>query len=680
MWWNKPQRFVQYNLQEKDTGLMDPEVIAAASERMNASGVVINVAGDVAYYNTEVPYHTVNQCLPRDRDLFGEIVDAHHARNMKVVGRLSCGLLTDEVYHQNPSWVMRKPDKTPVIMGEQRPGLWNLMYSYCVNSSYVEEVTIPAVLEVLERYPLDGVFLCGMFAAPCWCDACKEKYRNKYGRELPADPRQFEPGWLKSCEAEKLQLLRNTLKEHFPEVPFIAYYHPFKVEMGENQLIKTDAYSIKDCQQMGNLILEEAQDILTLGKRDIQCRILPLLRTKVGTCFNERRPVGLIHSAPGLEWRHVDVPEEEYIFWASQVILAGGQLWYSLTGFAEAMYDRRVIATVSELNKKAEKALQVMENSQSGGEVLILCAGERELRGWACSLAEAHIDFDLMPANEYDYETLEKYKLVIVPSCTGLNGYAVEKLIEYISKGGKVIVEGTNEFSLGAWKPLFGISHLIVESEEQQAAYLRIEDESAYIRQALGDTELIPLRGAVGFIKTVGEDVDTILSWVPPFAPAKYICFPPDRASLPTKRTRSPMVLRKNHGKGQVMMIACNISQIADQYGMKDHFDFIIATVKGMMGERAVDVEAPRQVISTVFKNDNGYVVHLLNGVGERPLREFVTCKDICVSIAQEADHKICGVRAELSGTELPYEVKNGRIYVELPELYDWEILHFRFQ
>lgn len=178
----EPQRFVQYNLQEKDTELMNPASMAAASEKMNASGIVINVAGDVAYYNTKVPYHTANRYLPRERDLLGEVVEAHHARGMKVIGRLSCGLMTDEVYHHNPSWVMRKPDKTPVLMGEQRPGLRNLMYSYCVNSSYVEKVTIPAILEVLERYPLDGVFLCGMFAAPCWCDACRKNIRLDMGK------------------------------------------------------------------------------------------------------------------------------------------------------------------------------------------------------------------------------------------------------------------------------------------------------------------------------------------------------------------------------------------------------------------------------------------------------------------------------------------------------------------
>lgn len=471
-------------------------------------------------------------------------------------------------------------------------------------------------------------------------------------------------------------MLRDTLKKYAPEVPFIAYYHPFKVEMGENQLIKTKAYSIRDCLQMGELILEDAQDILTLGTKQIQCRILPLLRTKVGTCFHERRPVGLIHSAPGLEWRHVDVPEEEFVFWASQVILAGGQLWFSLTGFEEAMYDRRVIATISELNAKAEKALRIMENSHSASEVLILCAGERELRGWACCLAESHIDFDLMPAGEYNYDTLEKYRLVIVP-----DGRGIVRLIEYMSGGGNLIVEGASELELSPWKSIFGIDDLIVESEQQEAAYLRIEDPSGFVCRNLGDTELIPLRGSIGLIKSVGADVDVILSWVPPFAPAKYICFPPDRASLPVKRTKSPLLMQKGFESGRIMLCACKISQLADQYGMKDHFDLMAAMVKELTGTQKVEIAAPRQVLSTVFTDNGGdYVIHLLNGIGERPLRESVVCKDISVSVTKENGREICGVYAGFSGKELAYEVKDDRICVVLPELYDWEMLCFRFR
>ena len=62
-WWYKQQRIVQYNLQMKDTPLMDPEKIARETAEMGANVAVINAADSVVWYQTEVPYQKVNPHL-----------------------------------------------------------------------------------------------------------------------------------------------------------------------------------------------------------------------------------------------------------------------------------------------------------------------------------------------------------------------------------------------------------------------------------------------------------------------------------------------------------------------------------------------------------------------------------------------------------------------------------------
>ena len=49
LWWHRPLRVIQYNLQVKDTARMVPEQLAAETEEMAANVVVINMGGIYAW-------------------------------------------------------------------------------------------------------------------------------------------------------------------------------------------------------------------------------------------------------------------------------------------------------------------------------------------------------------------------------------------------------------------------------------------------------------------------------------------------------------------------------------------------------------------------------------------------------------------------------------------------------
>ena len=65
LWWQKPLRVIQTNLQVKDTPLMDPEKIAADIEALGGNALVMNVGGIYAWYPTRLSYHTLNPYLPK---------------------------------------------------------------------------------------------------------------------------------------------------------------------------------------------------------------------------------------------------------------------------------------------------------------------------------------------------------------------------------------------------------------------------------------------------------------------------------------------------------------------------------------------------------------------------------------------------------------------------------------
>lgn len=672
--WETPERIVQYNLQVADTPLMDAKKIAKQSENMHATSVMINMAGDYAWYPTKVPFHTQNEFLPEGKDLLKDLIQEHHQRNIKIIGRLSCGMVTDQVYHQNPSWVMRDIERKPVLMGEERPGPWSLMYGFCINSSYVDEVIIPALEECLKKYGIDAIFLCGLFAAPCWCDNCRRLYHNKYGKELPEDPKLFEPGWLDFCQKRRLKQIEQVIEKGNPDIPFIHYYHPFAVDMGNTMDMAIEMDDVETIREMKGLQLEEAQDIISVGRSKLQSHLLPTIRMKM--CQNNgsgNQTIGLIHSAPGLDWRHIDIPETEYCFWCAQVIASGAQIGYSLTGFPDAMYDKRILKSIIKLNKMAEKTAPVIMQAKRYANVLIVCNAEKPATGWATALAESHKEYDLVQESLLEQQKLESYQLIIIPYDVTVNSQMAKRLEVYVAQGGNLFVEGTNNEKLEPIKDLLGIEGIIVESEELEATYLRIQSEMGFLEEEIKDTELLPLKGRVGFYKE-NPDVKKLLTWVPTFAPTKFIAFPPDRASLCTKRTEVPMLTTREYGKGRSTYFSFHVSDLVVDYGLKDISDLLKSCFNKALNEE-IRIKAPSQIISYTYKTNSGFAVFFINGIGSRPLKEVIPCTGIVLQFRKSEKKKIKSVYLVMEDEPIPWKENGEFVEILMPVLMDWSMI-----
>lgn len=184
LWWQKPLRVIQPNLQIKDTAQIDPERLASQMEEMGANTMVFNVGGIYAWYTSQVPHHHVNEFLPTEFDLLHEVIEACHRRNIRFVARFDFSKAEDRVYQQKPQWFVRKADRQPEIIGVKRPGEWSLLMSTCANSAYRNEaVAIPVLAEVLDRYDIDGIFFNNPQYALCECETCRQKYKLTYWKD-----------------------------------------------------------------------------------------------------------------------------------------------------------------------------------------------------------------------------------------------------------------------------------------------------------------------------------------------------------------------------------------------------------------------------------------------------------------------------------------------------------------
>ncbi|MCU6792880.1 hypothetical protein OB236_12195 [Paenibacillus sp. WQ 127069] len=676
LWWQMPLRIIQFNLQLKDAPLMDAEKIACESEEMGANVITINAGGIAAWYPSKVKFHHVNEYMPDGRDILREILDACHARNIKVIARFDFAMAEDYIYHQNPQWFARKPDGSLISRGNDRPGLWRRLYLTCINNGFQnEEVGLAVINEILDNYnDVDGIFWNGGYSTPCWCGVCQEKYLKKYGKQIPEHASDFESDWLASCNTECTQKYWDLMRTKAPDKLFTRYYFPFKLDLGSNMTLPAD--NINERSKTGNMLCTEAQDVLSLGQKNLPEWSEPAIRMKMGrTIEGLPSPIGIIHTCPGMDWRHVGLPVPEFLYWSAQVKANGGAHWSTLTGFCDTIEDKRILDGVTQLNRMIKKVEDDMDEAKCVSQVLLLCDDGTYVQGWADGLLSNHIEFDMMAHYQFDLEKMKRYPVVVIPKGFAFPEEAGRLFEEYVAGGGHLVVEGTSGTELSPILHLLGVKGQVVCSEQMVATYQRIEPAGNVLRTRLGETNLVPLRGRIGLC-VPKSDVEIYATWVPPFAPADSVGAPPERASLPAAQTQVPLCLISKFKNGKVMYLPYEPGRLFKEYGIDDFCLLIGAYIDIMLGEKKqLEVDAPHGVQISAFKKDNLYLLHFVNGVGQRPLKENIPCHNIKFSLKLESNQQVKDVSARISGQVVSYEVSNGILTVKLAELGVWDMV-----
>jgi hypothetical protein len=382
--------------------------------------------------------------------------------------------------------------------------------------------------------------------------------------------------------------------------------------------------------------------------------------------------------SPGMDWRHVGLPAAELLYWSAQVAAHGGQYWATLTGVCDTNTDKRMLGALSQINGMIKKIEEDMDGAVTAAKVLLLC-DDKHMFGWADALFRSHVEFDVMTDYQFDAGIIARYPVVIIPKGFAYTPETGGHLEEYVSCGGHLIVEGTSGMELAPVLKLLGIEGTVVCSESMGAAYLRIEEPGKYLREAVGETDLVPLRGKVGFC-TAKRDSLVYATWVPPFAPLDVAGAPPERASLPAANTPVPLCIAGNYGKGRVLFLPYEAGKLNYELGMKDFVSLIGAYTKLMLGDtQVVDFHVPQDVMTSVYQKDKFLLIHLINGIGQRPLKETAPCHDLGISLKVPAGTKVKQVSARISERPVACEVKEDRLKISLDYLDVWDMIRIEF-
>lgn len=674
IWWKEPMRVLQYNLQVRDTPLIDAKKLAQQTEDLAANVVVMNVGGIYAWYRSEVPYHHVNEYLPGGQDLLAELIGEFHQKDIRFIGRFDFSITEDTTFLQKPQWFARKQNREPYFRGERRMGNWSLFLNTCALGGYRnEEVGIPVIKEVLAKYDIDGIFFNAPHASVCFCERCRRKYQELYGKEMPEQEDEFETDWLSECMKMNIGNIYRTIKSVREDVPMILYYAPFTTlskSFGRN-----NRDSIYDRYMTADLICTESQNILSHGVCNLPDTIHPVMAMKSGQLPDrEKLPFGIIHSCPGMDWRHVGMPTAEYLPWMCQVPASGGTLWHSVTGFPDTIHDKRVLEAVRKVNEWIKRTESGMRGADYRSDVLLLWDGQAASKGWAEVLVKTHLQFDLMHDYAVDISRFGRYPLIVIPNGLKTDVAVGEALRIYMEKGGRVLMECPAAKDAARWHELTGIKKEVFQSEYLTASYLKPETAGAMLLGGM-DTDKLAFRGEVAYC-TPEEGTEVLATLIPPFAPYEVVGAPPERASLPVEQTGLPLVLRKRYGGGNIVLLPFSAAKLVQDYHLEDHYRFLENIMTDQLGDRInFYSEAPRDVQITVYEKKGSILIHLVNEIGQRPLLENLPVYAISMKLRLKDGQHILGADSAIAGARVIYSEKDSIAEIRLERLEVWDMI-----
>ncbi|MDF2961481.1 MAG: hypothetical protein K0S39_3216 [Paenibacillus sp.] len=664
-WWQKPLRVIQPNLQIKDTALIDPDRLASQMKEMGANTIVFNVAGIYAWYPTKVPFHTVNEYLPQSFDLLKAVIEACHKQGLRFIGRFDFSRAEDSIYLQKPQWFAKQTNGEPDIVGLYRPGPWSMLMNTCINGPYRNEaVALPVLDEVISHYDLDGIFFNAPGYSDCWCEACRRKYFGKYGQEMPLDKKSFAEDWASSCMRDNMDKFYSLIKKKNKDIPMILYYNLYHD-------------NLFDRAETTDMLCTEPQDILSLGHHHIPEFWKPALSMKLGRSLPDRPvPFGIVHSSPGMDWRHTGLPPAEYRFWLSQIPAHGGSIWHSLTGIPDTIGDKRILDIVADFNRDVKQIESDMDGASPLSQVALMWTADASAEGMADGLINKQVPFDVLLTEQAVPERLSRYKALIIPEGMKYTDEFIDTIAAYTGQGGTVIVEGNvprNEKLLA----LLGIGDDIYVSQSLTASYIRFEGSGNPLQKGLEHTELIAHRGKVAYCTPVGANTQVLATLVPPFSPMDAVGRPPERASLPVSRTELPLAMTNRTGKGSALYLPFSLSHLINEYKLVEHYQFLSNAIDYALGDdKLIEVTHMPGLQITLFEKEGSLLIHLVNGAGRRPLTANIPLSQIEVKLRLPEGKRVKSIQQLINGQSLSYDKDgSGALVCTVSNLLVWECL-----
>lgn len=461
-WWKEtPWRMIQTNLRETDLRDLDPEAFAQGLQELNATVVMVSTSGIVANYPTRLPFQTRNHYAASDAMV--KLIQQCHQRGIRVIGRMDFSKVRQPISSAHPEWrFVGENGQTVCYNGDTH---------VCCNSDYQRRLSLDILRETLEMLPLDGVFFnfggytsgydySGNTYGDCVCENCKARFREMFGQELPDHPSasplygEFQRRTLDQAHREVRQTVAAIRSDICIANDYLSGEGFYRAEAGSSIQGGDWMYATSD-----------------LAKR--ACTGYPHMRASITS-------VDFIDIA----YRYAAPSTERQMTRMYQAMAYGGAVDLYLMGRVDNREDRQGIHAAQQAFAWARKHEKTYEGIVSQASILLVRPdahwmgggdGDRDYRGWFEALTQAHYLFDAVEASRIAKISLEKYRVMIVPSY-GLDEERSKVLHRFASCGGTVIL-GWGSDCVPNWA---GIERKVQQVKDSRGGYIAIDNADSF--------------------------------------------------------------------------------------------------------------------------------------------------------------------------------------------------------
>jgi hypothetical protein len=630
-WWmTEPVRFLQTNISENDS-TVDPAALVSAVADFGANTFLLNMGGIVAQYPTKVPFHYPSLFLPPGRDLFGDVVRLAHARGIRVVGRFDLSKTQKAAFDAHPEWFFRR------ATGE--PAIYNGLYSTCINGAYYRQHAMTILAEALDLYEVDGLFFnmfgnptadySGVPMGPCQCGACQARYRERYGRNVPASADADYREFMAESSRDVAAAIAELIHRKRPRAAFLTY-------------IKDHTDGI---MSESNTAVGRALPLWPYSASDNVSRSTGSEPDKIA--------INLGISFVDFPWRYANVPQAETSLRLYQNMAHGGPPAFVVSGPMNQQ-DRQGLVAARPIFQWHAKHEDLYVGQRNAARVLLLATGNTaSYRGFFRLLTERHIPFAVSENLKWLNGNLPlPFDLVIAPD------RAPENLVEtYVRAGGRLLAAGTTP-------PLAGIGRAFGVRSTQ--GYWRIHDRTWF--PSLRDTDLLFVDGDYLALTPLERPILTLI----PTA----MFGPPEKVWSDKQETTLPGLVVTDHGRGRVAYVPWDIGGLYYRHSSEAHANLLSDLVDHLLpAGRQLRTNAHPLVEMTLMDQParQRSMVHLVNGTGHHDTAYFepVELRDIRI----ELPRTVRRARAVSLGRALPVASTGGSSSFTLPALHAYEVI-----
>ncbi|MDR1541888.1 MAG: hypothetical protein LBU32_28695 [Clostridiales bacterium] len=401
-WWMRNNlRLIQNNLRETDASC-DIDLLVQRIVDFGANALMLNTGGVAAFYPTELEHHYKSPYLTGD--LIGEAVKKCHEKGVKFFARFDFSKVHESIYPEKPEWFYVSP------AGETCN--YNGMVHTCICGEYQQSHSLKIIEEVLDRYPVDGIFFnmfgfvtkdySNRYIGICQCESCKVAFKDMFDMELPQEEDPSDPAHEKYQEF-KSAVVRKTLE------------NIRRLVDGKGREIAISNYT------------DYCVDIMRRESNTEIHRPYPLWQysasencQSIESTWDDKIASNISINAVGLDYRFMGVSEADTKVRLYQNIAAGSGLDFCIIGIFEGYPDAENFEAVKKIYHFHRDNEEHFGKQRAKADVMLVKPsphGTEEYFGIYKMLKEEHLQFDAAGLSNLEAAIRARngYKAIILP-------------------------------------------------------------------------------------------------------------------------------------------------------------------------------------------------------------------------------------------------------------------------